>query len=73
MSETVKCLADRADEIIEVTKTKENSSDYLTALLIAAINSVANSIHLKNKVLTKKARKHIQGGHKPKKNKKENV
>lgn len=35
MSETVKCLADRADEIIEVAKTKENSSDYLTALLIA--------------------------------------
>lgn len=45
MSETVKCLADRADEIIEIAKTKENSSDYLTALLIAAINSVANSIH----------------------------
>lgn len=27
MSETVKCLADRADEIIEVAKTKENSSE----------------------------------------------
>lgn len=45
MSETVKCLADSADEIIEVAKTKENSSEYLTALLIAVINSVANSIH----------------------------
>ena len=45
MSETVKCLADNADEIIEVAKTKENSSEYLTALLIAAINRVANSIH----------------------------
>lgn len=45
MSETVKCLADRADEIIEVAKTKENSNEYLTALLIAAINKVANSIH----------------------------
>lgn len=47
MSETLKCLADRADEIIEFAKTKEkeNSSEYLTALLIAAINSVANSIH----------------------------
>lgn len=40
MSETVKCLADSADEIIEVEKTKENSSEYLTALLIAAINSI---------------------------------
>lgn len=28
MSETVKCLADSADEIIEVAKTKENSSEY---------------------------------------------
>lgn len=45
MSETLKCLSDRADEIIEFAKTKENSSEYLTALLIAAINSVANSIH----------------------------
>lgn len=27
MSETVKCLADSADEIIEVAKTKENSSE----------------------------------------------
>ena len=45
MSETVKCLADSADEIIEVAKTKESSSEYLTALLIAAINRVANTIH----------------------------
>lgn len=45
MSETVECLAEKADEIIEVAKTKENSSEYLTALLIAAINKVANSIH----------------------------
>lgn len=45
MSETVECLVEKADEIIEVAKTKENSSEYLTALLIAAINKVANSIH----------------------------
>lgn len=44
-SEAVKCLADKADEISEVAKTKENSSDYLTALLIAATAMVANSIH----------------------------
>ena len=29
MSETLKYLADRADEIIEFAKTKENSSEYL--------------------------------------------
>lgn len=45
MIRVVQSLVENADEIIEVAKTKENSSEYLTALLIAAINSVANSIH----------------------------
>lgn len=44
MSETLKCLADRADEIIEFAKTKENSSEYLTALLIAAIIDLRNVV-----------------------------
>lgn len=45
MIRVVQSLVENADEIIEVAKTKENSSEYLTALLIAAINRVANSIH----------------------------
>lgn len=44
MSETLKCLADRADEIIEFAKTKENSSEYLKILLIAAIIDLRNVV-----------------------------
>lgn len=45
MDGRTKYIVEKADELIEIAKTKENSSEYLTALLIAAINSVANSIH----------------------------
>lgn len=45
MDEKTKYIVEKADELIEIAKTKENSIEYLTALLIAAINSVANSIH----------------------------
>ena len=41
MIRVVQSLVENADEIIEVAKTKENSSEYLTALLIAATISVA--------------------------------
>lgn len=45
MIRVVQSLVENADEIIEVAKTKENSSEYLTALLIAATISVANRGH----------------------------
>lgn len=47
MSETVKCLADSANEIIEVAKTKENSNEYLLALLIVEIENLITVIKYK--------------------------
>lgn len=45
MIRVVQSLVENADEIIEVAKTKENSSEYLTALLIAETISVASRGH----------------------------
>lgn len=45
MIRVVQSLVENADEIIEIAKTKENSSEYLTALLIAATISAASRGH----------------------------
>lgn len=45
MSGTLEYLIENADKLIEVAKTKENSSEYLTALLISATIMVASRGH----------------------------
>lgn len=45
MDNNTKYLVEKADKLIEIAKTKENSSEYLTALLIAATIAVANRGH----------------------------
>mgnify|MGYP003367821681 FL=1 len=45
MDERTKYIVEKADELIEIAKTKENSTEYLTALLIAATISAASRGH----------------------------
>ena len=45
MIRVVQSFVENADEIIKVAKTKENSSEYLTALLIAATIMEASRGH----------------------------